>query len=93
MGDGCGSGTGLDPYSIFYCASLSLYYFMFPAVLQATASSTPASSHTQTTAATGATQKRVRERGGGVESSGYQCTECRYQKTCQPPVTLFYFSL
>ena len=25
MGDGCGSGTGLDPDSIFYCASLSLY--------------------------------------------------------------------
>ncbi len=22
MGDGCGSGTGLDPDSIFYCASL-----------------------------------------------------------------------
>ena len=33
MGDGCGSGTGLDPYSIFYCASLSLYYFMFTALL------------------------------------------------------------
>ena len=33
MGDGCGSGTGLDPDSIFYCASLSLYYFMFPALL------------------------------------------------------------
>ena len=33
MGDGCGSGTGLDPDSIFYCASLSLYYFMFTALL------------------------------------------------------------
>ena len=33
MGDGWGSGTGLDPDSIFYCASLSLYYFIFPALL------------------------------------------------------------
>ena len=33
MGDGCGSGTVLDPYSSFYCASLSLYYFMFTALL------------------------------------------------------------
>ncbi len=33
MGDVCGSGTGLDPDSIFYCASLSLYYFMFTALL------------------------------------------------------------
>jgi hypothetical protein len=43
MGDGCGSGTGLDPDSIFYCASLGTtavlsltlvyIFFMFPALL------------------------------------------------------------
>ena len=38
-------------------------------------------------------RKELGKGGGGVESSGYQCTECRYQKTCQPPFTLFYFSL
>jgi len=59
MGDGCGSGTGLDPYSIFYCASLSLYYFMFTALLSSCCSpvswpSTPCLRAPVTNPATGA---------------------------------------
>ncbi len=66
MGDGCGSGTGLDPDSIFYCASLSLY-FMFPALLHRADAGD--GQWQRTTPATGAifflTRKRVREGGGG----------------------------
>ena len=62
---------------------------MFPAVLQATASSTPASSHTQTTAATGATQKRVRERGGGWNHQGTSVLSVGTKKLANPPLHSF----